>query len=60
MKKLSKYIIDCGCSTPANTTGAGNVAPPGVNGEYGSGDVPTAKAKRQKAKRKRKNKDEEE
>lgn len=56
MKDLATYIIDCGCSTPANTMGAGNVAPPlDTDGQPGSGDIPnikTAKAKKEKKKRK--------
>lgn len=69
MKDLLTYIIDCGgagCATLANTTGAGNPAPPmDSDGEpTGSGDVPnakTAKAKVEKPKKKkRKKKGEEE
>lgn len=63
MKDLLTYIIDCECSTPANTIGAGNIAPPlDSDGQPGSGDIPnmkTAKAKKEKA-RKRKKKGEEE
>ena len=56
MKDLVTYIIDCECSTPANTMGAGNVAPPlDTDGQPGSGDIPnvkTAKAKKEKKKKK--------
>lgn len=64
MKDLLTYIIDCDGATPANTMGAGNIAPPlDSDGQPGSGDIPnikTAKAKKEKVHRKRKKKDEEE
>lgn len=67
MKDLLTYIIDCGgaCSTPANTAGMGNAAPPmDSDGQPGSGDIPnvkTAKAKVERPKKKkRKKKGEEE
>ena len=44
MKDLVTYIIDCECSTPANTMGAGNVAHPlDTDGQPGSGDIPNVK-----------------
>jgi hypothetical protein len=45
-------VLECGegCATPASTMGTGNPVP-SIDGEPGSGDLPTAKTIRRKKKR---------
>lgn len=38
MKNLKTYLEEL-FATPMNTTGMGNVSPPEINGEVGSGDI---------------------
>lgn len=55
MKNLTDILVnalECDGACPGNTMGMGNpIAPNPETGEYGSGDVPNAKAKKQKSKR---------
>lgn len=47
MKQLKDYL-ECDAAISANTIGAGNLIPPGPNGEVGSGDIFIRKKKKKK------------